>query len=132
MVQGTSRYRLGKLISLNPKIGHFWAILDQKYSRHVGDCAKHTEPIPTTRGRWKAYSIAHPTTPDLSKTVEATSRYGPGKIRWGGPGMGWHPPPLKKALRGKERVQGKGKLGGNVIGWVLRDSGLADAATNGR
>ena len=46
---------------------------------------------------------------------------------WGG---GRGPPPLniKKSVEGKEGEAGKGKLGGNVIGWVLRDSGLADAA----
>ena len=30
--------------------GHFRRFGDQKYSRHVGDFSKHTEPIPTTRG----------------------------------------------------------------------------------
>ena len=39
----------------------FGPFLDQKYSRHVGDCAKHTEPIPTTRGSLESHFHSAPT-----------------------------------------------------------------------
>ena len=82
MVQATSRYRWGKLTLLNPKIGHFWSFLGhfwgRREQRDVGLFSKHTQPIPTTRGRWKAYWVARLTTPQWSGMVQATSRY-----RWG-------------------------------------------------
>ena len=44
------------------------------------DFSNHTEPIRTTRGRWKACSVAHPTTPQWSGMVESTSRHRLGKL----------------------------------------------------
>ena len=84
MVQATSRYRPGKLTLLNPKIGHFWSFLGHFWTKNNADVWDFSRSILNQSGplgvRWKAYSLAHKTTPQWSGMVQATSRYGPGKL----------------------------------------------------
>ena len=68
MVENGSGYfeiQVGEVDFAQPKIWAFLVILgpflDPKYRRHVGDCAKHTEPIPTTRGSLESHIHSAPT-----------------------------------------------------------------------